>query len=154
MRKLWHDIQAHKWAAVLFVVYWLATLVVVHSTWAGGIPDPVVALLFTTPLIAGFLVGRWRASTPERAAGSGDVMRGGTLAGVLSAAMTLVVMKGGVVDEVIGWIRGWEFFGQWGEVLEFTIAAAVLGAVLGLVGATLAVVVDRRRRLGRRSLPT
>jgi hypothetical protein len=140
--------------AVLLVVYWLATLVVVHFTWAGGIPDPVVALPFTAPLIAGFVVGHWRAWTPERAAGSDDVMRGGTLAGVLSAVMTLVVMKGGSVDEVIGWTRGWEFSGQWGEVLEVTIAAAVLGAVLGLVGAALAVVVDHRRRLGRRSLPT
>ena len=149
MKRVWHDVQAHKRAAVLFLVYWLATLAVVHVTWSGGIPDPVVVLLLTTPLIAGVLVGRWRAPTPEHAAHSRDRIRGGMLAGVLSAEITLLVMKGGVVYEVIGWVRGWEFFGQWGEVLEFTIAAGVLGAVLGLAGAVIAMILDRVRRQGR-----
>lgn len=36
MRRLWRDIQAHKRAAVLFLVYWLATLVVIPMTWARG----------------------------------------------------------------------------------------------------------------------
>ena len=149
MRRLWHDVQAHKRAAVLFLLYWLATLAVILVTWSGGIPDPVVVLLLTTPLIAGFLVGWWRAPTPEHAAHSRDRIGGGVLAGVLIAEMTLLVMKGGVVDEVIGWMRGWEFFGQWGEVLEFTIAAGVLGAVLGLAGAVIALILDHVRRRGR-----
>jgi hypothetical protein len=96
MRKLWHEIQTHKRAALLLLAYWLATLAVIPITWSGGIPYPVVALLFTTPLIAGVLVGRWRASKPERAADSGDQIRGGMLAGVLSAEITLLVMKGGL----------------------------------------------------------
>jgi len=147
MRRLWHDIQAHKRAAVLFLVYWLATLAVVPMTWAGGIPGRVVVLLLTTPLIAGALVGRWRASTPERAARSRDRVWGGMLVGVLSAEITLLVMKGGVVDEVIGWIQGHRFRG--GEVLEFCIASGVLGAFLGLAGAVLAIILDRVRRRGR-----
>ena len=69
------------------------------------------------------------------------------LAGVLSAEITLLVMKGGVVDEVIGWKHGHRF--QGGEVLEFTIAAGVLGAVLGLAGAVIAMILDRVRRQGR-----
>ena len=149
MRRLWQDVQAHKRAAVLFLVYWLATLAVILVTWSGGIPDPVVALLLTTPLIAGFLVGRWRAPTPEYAARSRDRIGGGVLAGVLSAEITLLVMKGGVVDEVIGWMRGWGFFGQWGEVLAFAIAAGVLGAVLGLAGAVIAMILDHVRRRSR-----
>jgi hypothetical protein len=69
------------------------------------------------------------------------------LAGVLSAEITLLVMKGGVVDEVIGWKHGHRF--QGGEVLEFCIASGVLGALLGLAGAVLAIILDRVRRQGR-----
>lgn len=85
MSNLWQDIQAHKWAAVWYLVYWLATLALVPITWAGGIPGPVVVLLFTNPLIAGALVGRWRAATLERAVRTGDRFRGCMLAGVLRA---------------------------------------------------------------------
>jgi hypothetical protein len=145
MRGLWHDFQAHKWAAALLLVYWLATLAVSFATWYQGIPAPVVILLLTTPLIAGFLVGRWRAPTPEHAIHSRDRIGGGMLAGVLSAEITLLVMKGGVVDEVIGWVRGWEFYGQWGEVLGFCIVSSVLGTLLGLAGAVISMVLDRVR---------
>jgi hypothetical protein len=152
MRKLWRDIQAHKRAAVLFLVYWLATLAVVPITWAGGISPPVVVLLLTTPLIAGVLVGRWRASTPERATHSRDRISGGMLAGVLSAEITLLVMKGGAVDEVTGWIHGHKFQGD--EVLGFSIVTGVFGVFLGLAGAVLAIVMDRFRRHGRPTLST
>jgi len=145
MRRLWHDFQAHKWAAVLFLVYWLATLAV---SWGRGNTDPVVVLLLTTPLIAGFLVGRWRAPTPAHAAHSRDRIGGGMLSGVLSAEITLLVMKGGVVHEFIGWVRGWEFYGQWGEELGFCIVTGVLGALLGLAGAVIAMILDRIRRQG------
>lgn len=143
MRRLWHDFQAHKWAAALLLVYWLATLAVSFATWYHGIPDRVVVLLLTTPLVAGFLVGRWRAPTPERAAHSRDRIGGGVLTGVLSAEITLVVMKGGVVEEVIVWMRGG---GQrFGEMLAFCLVGGVLGALLGLTGATLAIILDRVR---------
>jgi hypothetical protein len=145
MRRLWYDFQAHKWAAVLFLMYWLATLAVSFVTGNGGIPDRVVVLLLTTPLIAGILVGWWRVPTPEHTARSRDRIGGGMLAGVLSAEITLLVMRTGIVAEVIGWVRGWEFFGQWGEVLEFTVVAGVLGAVLGLVGAVISMILDRVR---------
>ncbi len=147
MRRLWHDFQTHKRAAVLFLGYWLATLAVNLLTWTGGIPGRVVVLLLTTPLIAGVLVGQWRASTAERAARSRDRIGGGMLAGALSAEVTLLVMKGGAVDEVIGWIQGQRFQGV--EVLAFCIASGILGAFLGLAGAVLAIVLDRVRRQGR-----
>ena len=95
MKKLWQDIKAHKWAAVFFLVYWLATLVVVPITWHGGIPTPVVLLLFTVPLIAGILVGLWRSSAPEHTAHLSDKIGGGMLAGLLCTGITVLVMKGG-----------------------------------------------------------
>jgi hypothetical protein len=146
MRRLWHDFQAHKWAAVLFLAYWLATLAV---SWSRGNTDPVVMLLLATPLIAGFLVGRWRAPTPEHAAHMRDRIGGGMLAGVLGAEITLLVIKGGIIHEVIGWVRGWEFYGQWGEVLGFCIASGVLGALLGLAGAVISMVRDHVRHQRR-----
>jgi hypothetical protein len=118
-------------------------------TWSGGIPERVVVLLLTTPLIAGFLVGWWRAPTPEHAAHSRDRIGGGMLSGVLCAEITFLVMKGGAVNEVIGWLRGWEFFGQWGEVLGLGIFNGVLGALLGLAGAVISMVLDRVRRQRR-----
>ena len=54
-------------------------------------------------------------------------------------------MKGGVVDEVIGWMRGWKFFEQWGEVAGFIIAAGVFGIIFGFVGAVLASIIERLR---------
>jgi len=145
MKRLWLDIKAHKWAAGFFLIYWLATLVVVPITWQGGIPTPVVLLLFTVPLIAGILVGSWRSSAPEHRAHLGDQIGGGMLAGLLCTVVTDLVMKGGVIDEVQGWMRGWEHFGQWGEVAVFFIVAGVLGLILGFAGAVLASIVERFR---------
>ncbi len=143
MRKLWQDIRAHKGAAVFFLVYWLATLVVVLITWDGGIPPPVVLLLFTVPLIAGILVGLWRSSAPEHTAHLGGKIRGGMLAGLLSSEITLFVMKGGVVEEVIVWMQGG---GQrFGEMLVFCVVTGVFGIILGFAGAGLASIVERFR---------
>jgi hypothetical protein len=99
-------------------------------------------------------VGRWRESTPERAARSGDRIKGGMLAGVLSAEITWFVMKGGIVDEVIRWMHRHKFqrgevLELWGELLEFSIATGVVGVLLGLLGAVLAMFLDRFRRQGR-----
>jgi hypothetical protein len=54
MRKLWHDIQTHKRAAALFLVYWLVTTVVATSVWFDTTQSPL--LLATSPLIAGGMV--------------------------------------------------------------------------------------------------
>jgi len=138
MRRLWHDFQAHKRAAVLFLVYWLATLAVDFVTWHHGIPDGPLILVLTTPLIAGALVGRWRASTPERTARWHDRIMGGMLAGGLIAGITWLVMRGGIVDEAIGWMRS--HGSRWGEMLVLWIACGVFGAFLGLIGAVYAIV--------------
>jgi hypothetical protein len=140
MRKLWQDIQAHKRAAVLFLIYWLVTLVVILITWDEGIPFPVVLLLLTVPLIAGILVGLSRSSMPDTAR-FGDKIGGGMLAGLLCTEITFLVMRGGFVEELIVWMRGG---GQrFGEMLVFCIVAGVLGIILGFIGAALASIMER-----------
>ena len=142
MRRLWHDVQAHTRAAVLFVLYWLATLGLDFVTWFH--PDRVVILFLTTPLIAGALVGRWRASTPERTARLLDRIMGGMLAGGLVGGITWLVKRGGIVDEAISWMRGEG--SRWGEMLVLWIASGILGAILGLIGVVYAITRDLARR--------
>ena len=147
--RIWRDIQAHKRAALLLFVYWLAVLALIPITWAPGIPFPVVVLLFTMPLIAGALEGRWRGPTPERAAHSVDRIRGGMLAGALSAEITVSVMKTGFIDEALR--NGIKFPGK--DLFVYAAIVGVLGAILGLAGAVLAIILDRFRHHGR-SIPS
>ncbi len=147
MKRLWRDFQAHRWAAALFLVYWLATLAIQRVTNQGGIPNSVLVLLLTIPLVAGALVGWWRGTAPAGAHRSRDRITGGLLVGVLGVAITMLVGKGGVVEEVIGGLRGSPYF-QGGEMLGFLVVGCVLGAVLGSAGAGLAMVLDRVRHPG------
>jgi hypothetical protein len=119
-------------AMVLYSVYWLGTLAVVALTWTDGIPGVVVLLVLTNPLIAGGLIGRWLSSMPETSSGAVGV---GALAGALWAEVTLFVMKGGVIDELLGWRSGQSYVG---ELLGFVIVTAVAGFFLGFVGAAVA----------------
>ena len=134
MKNLWIDIKNHRRAAILLALYWLATLAIAAFNWDRGIPGPVVGLLFTPSLLAGLFVGRWRAAAGGRG-DRGRRLQGGSLVGLLFALSTLLVMKGGVLDEFLGWLGGARF--QGGEVLEFIIFTAIAGAVLGLLGAAL-----------------
>ena len=145
MRNLWQDVQAHKLAAMAFLVYWIATLVVVTLTRDGDLPMPVFLLLLTVPLLAGILVRRWRSAVPGRTVRWAEKAKGGMLAGFLCAAMTNLVMKGGVLDEVQGYLRGWAHYGQWDGVAAFFIVYGVLGLILGLAGAALASIMERFR---------
>ena len=52
-------------------------------------------------------------------------------------------MKGGVVDEVIVWMRGGGH--RFGEMLVFLIVAGVFGIILGFAGAVLASIMERFR---------
>jgi len=142
MTRLWHDLQTHGLAAVLFLLYWLATLTVQRMTDYGGTPNAVVVLLLTTPLIAGALVGWWRRAMPEPAHRWRDRITGGMLVGVLTFAITMVVTKGGVIDEVISGIRRSPYF-EGGEMLGMFTVGCVVGVLLGSVGAALAMILER-----------
>ena len=144
MRRLWRDVRAHGRAAALFLVYWLAILAVVFVTWSSGIPDGPLLLVLIAPLIAGALVGRWRMSTPEFTVRWHERITGGMLAGALVAGITWVVIRGGIVSEAISWLRGTG--SRWGEMLVVWIGCVVFGALLGLIGAVCAIMLDRTRR--------
>ena len=135
MRKLWLDLAHHRSAAALFLAYWLATLVVVPLISHGGIPISLVALLLANSFIAGALIGWWRGSTSERFASSGERIVAGTIAGLLTSEITLIVMAG---EELVDWMRGGHFQGD--EVLVFAIALGLVGAIFGLAGAMCSVV--------------
>jgi hypothetical protein len=131
MRRLWHDIQTHQRAAVVFLVYWVAAAL------AAARDSPGLLLLFATPLIAGALVGWWRST--ER-------ILGGLLAGVLTGALVSLVVD---VREVVGWIQHGRVRGIRGdEMLEWLVFLVVAGGLLGMAGAGLAILL-RRSRGGR-----
>ena len=142
MRRLWHEFRAHRRASVLFLLYWLAILTIQRLTEHGGTPTPIVVLLLTTPLFGGALVGWWRGALPEGAHRSRDRIMGGMLVGVLCFAITMVVTKGGVIDEVISGIQGSPYF-QGGEMLGMFLVGCVVGALLGSAGAALAMLLER-----------
>ncbi len=149
MGKLWRDLWAHKRAAALFLLYWLATVAVVVVTWEpGGMANGALVLLLTTPLIAGALVGWWRGTMPEPAHRWRDQITGGMLAGLLTLVITLV---GSIIKDLSGVVR--DFGSQGGEILEWFIASGVVGAVLGSVGAALAMALGRVGHHGGRLRP-
>jgi hypothetical protein len=152
MSRIWRDIQTHRWAALVYLVYWILTLATIVITWNQGIPGAVVALVLTNPLIAGALVVWWRVATPEKAANPVERFRVGMLTGVLSTEITFLVMKGGAGAEVVGWMRGDKFQGI--EVLEFAIAAAMFGVVLGFVGAAFAMAFDHLHHDHHKPIPS
>jgi hypothetical protein len=100
MSRIWRDIQTHRWAALVYLVYWILTLATIVITWNQGIPGAVVALVLTNPLIACALVVWWRVATPEKAANPVERFRVGMLTGVLSTEITFLVMKGGAGAEL------------------------------------------------------
>jgi hypothetical protein len=142
MKKLWQDIARHRGAAAFYLVYWLATVMMVPLMSDGGIPDPAVALLLSNSLISGALVSWWRGPTLERTSSLGERIRGGMLAGLLSAEITLLMIKGGAGDELIGWMRGGRFQGD--EVLGFAIISGALGVLLGSIGAACSAILHHR----------
>ena len=145
MKKLWQDISLHRGAAAVFLLYWITTVVTVpFSSSNRGIPVSVVALLLSNSLISGALISWWRGQASERTYSLGSKLRGGALAGVLIGEITLLVTKGGAIDELVGWLQGWPYFGQWNEVLGFAIAAGILGALLGSIGAACSAVLHKR----------
>jgi hypothetical protein len=66
----------------------------------------------------------------------GGKIGGGMLAGLLCTGITVLVMRGGIINELIGWILGWG--ARWGEMLVFAIVFGVFGIILGFIGAAIA----------------
>jgi len=100
---------------VLFAGFWLATIVAVPFAWQGGIPGPLVALLLRNCLIAGALMSWWHGKSVDRAYSAGSRIGFGAFVGSLFGEITCLVTKGGAVDELFGWMRGWPPFWTMGR---------------------------------------
>jgi hypothetical protein len=142
MKKLWNNIQTHRQASLLFLSCWLVSTVIAITVF----PDsPVMAVIvLSPPLAVGALVGWWRAS--ERI---GERIGGGVLAGLL---VGVILDLGMIAVAVFSWIRPGQIKNDkneyLGEAIVFLVLFVVFGAVLGWVGARLAIILDRYRRHG------
>ena len=60
MKRLWIDIQTHRQVSLLFLSCWLVSTVIAVAVF----PDSLVRafIVLSPPLVAGALVGWWRAS--------------------------------------------------------------------------------------------
>jgi hypothetical protein len=140
MRRLWRDIKDHPFSAALFLVYWLAVWGAHwYLKWNGGIPTAGLILHLLAPVIAGGLVGWWRAPTLEGLLVGRGHLAGGPLAAALVIELDIVLLFGtDQLDDVLHgkWpgVREWlvEGFFEW---LEWSVAFGIFALGLGLIGA-------------------
>ena len=131
MRQLWHDIQTHRLAAALFLVFWLATWGITWATWQASMSSLALGLHLLLPFVAGALVGWWRNTT----AGS---IGGGMLAGLLLCVINWAIM---LVFEIGSAMPLDEEFIM--EALVMGLIYAVIGIVLGMVGGLISALLVR-----------
>jgi hypothetical protein len=152
MAHLWHDIKSHRLAAAIFLVVWLAAWGITVGIWqydadgySFGMHPVSIPWHFVLPLVVGGLVGWWRA-----AFGAG--IKGGMLAGMLFCVtnMAILVAWSGILialgrvspDANLAWWEG--LFEVLHLGLTYALIGLALGAVGGLGGAALSVVMRRR----------
>jgi hypothetical protein len=133
MRQLWRDIKAHPVSAVLFAACWLGTWAITALTWQRGMGALAVILHLLSPVIAGGLVGWWRAPVREGLLVGRGYLAGGPLAAALVILIDIAFIFGaaGIYNVLHG---KWEWAGvvAW---LAFSAAFGLIALVLGLVGA-------------------
>lgn len=142
MRKLWLDVTRHPVSAASFLTYWLAVWVAYwYFGWSGGIPTPGVVLGLLAPLIAGSLVGFWRAPAREGLLIAGRRLAGAPLAAalVIIADMTILFVPAFLsafqhgAGEWVGVVGGWL-----GACAIMGLIALLLGWLGGLAGGMVA----------------
>ena len=133
MRRLWQEINDHRRPSALFLTYWLAAWAVTALTWSGGMGALAVILHLFSPVIAGGMMGWWRAPEREGLLVGRGHLAGGPLAGALvmlaNVALTFVAAA---VAALLNGTWEWAGFVEW---LAFSAAFGLLGLVLGLGGA-------------------
>ncbi len=154
MRQLWQDIQTHRLAAALFLVFWLAIWGITWATWQESMSPLALGLHLLLLFVAGALVGWWRNTT----AGS---IGGGMLAGLLLNVINCAFLF--VFDEILRWTgraqpdpeltASIEWWGNLPWFLIFAVIGIVLGMVGGLIGALLAAALRRVRGGGGPAAP-
>jgi hypothetical protein len=145
MRQLWHEVIGHRACAALFLVYWLAAWAITVLTWSGGMTPMAVVLHLLSPVIAGGMVGWWRAQAREGLLVGRGHLAGGPLAAalVILADVALVFGAAGLDGLLHG---GWQASGAVGWLVEWVAWSAVLGLlalVLGLLGALVGATLAR-----------
>ena len=133
MRRIWNEVKAHRLATILFLLYWVIAFGLDAFGWRKPKYRPedmgttVIYLHFLLPVIAGASIGWWRRNTPGRIAG-----------GMVAAEVVLIVDAAAVLAHQ--WIAF--HMGETGgsgeritEVPVFLMAIALMGSLLGLIGA-------------------
>jgi hypothetical protein len=149
MRELWRDARGHPVAAGCFLVFWLAPWVAyVYLGWSSGIPTAGMVPGLLAPVVAGALVGWWRAPALESLLVDGRRIAGAPLAAVLVIVtdVTLVfapdVVRGlgrgapAALDAIVGWL---------GASVVLGLIAMLFGWLAGAAGGLLARVLHQPR---------
>lgn len=132
-RQLWRDIRAHRVSAGVFLAYWAATWAITALTWQAGMGQVAVILHLLSPVIAGGLVGWWRAPVREGLLVGRGYLAGGPLAAALVILIDIAFIFGAA--GVYALHRGtWQWAGvvAW---LAFSAAFGLIALLFGLVGA-------------------
>lgn len=148
MRQLWHDIRTHPYSAVLFLLFWLAYWVAHWSLeWSGGIPPAGVSVGLLAPVMAGALVGWWRAPTREGLLLARRSLAGGPLAALLVILVDMVLLFAPSFFGAI--VHGTR---EWAEVVVSWLGAStimgLLALAMGWVGARVGAVLAGAVRAG------
>ncbi len=145
MRRLWSDIQRHRLAVGIFLLYWLVTWAVTGATWefdtsgkSVGMDPTALYLHLFLPLFAGALVGWWRSVVMPHEVRLVPSARGGAFAGFVIGEVDLLLfllwlgalMLRGMIPPSSG---GQTVWGGW-VVLEYMVLLAVVGSFFGMVG--------------------
>lgn len=147
MRRLWREIGSHPLSVLWFAAYWLATWAVTYLTWQqpAGMAPAAVVLHFLAPFLAGAVVGWWRAPPREEPPNARGEYTGGALAAacVMVVSVALIFVPDAWQDLRHGGLK-WAGVGKW---LVWSIAAAAIAVVLGLIGTQVGVAAARSVRV-------
>jgi len=135
MRQLWHDIQTHRLATLLFLLLWAATWLVTVVTWerdaAGfsiGMAPLAIPLHLVLPLTLGALITLYRSNTP------GTLLRTCALAGAIFGVVHFAILS--LVDVL--WLPEVESSPPFADLAGGTIVGAFVYAgvcvVLSMIG--------------------
>jgi len=132
MRQLWHDIEAHRLSAGLFFVYWLLAWAITLLTWQRGMAPVPVTLHLLSPVVAGGMVGWWRAPAREGLLVGRGYLAGGPLAAalVVLADIALIFGAAGLDGLIHGRLRV-------AGAVEWLVGGVAFSAVFGLIALVL-----------------
>ena len=129
MRQLWRDVRRHWISASSFLAYWLVVwLAYWYFDWTGGIPTIGVVLGLLAPVIAGALVGWWRAPARE------GLLIGGRYLAAAPLAAVLIIVADMAILFAPAFARGLQHgTAEWVGVLVALLGACVIMGLIALL---------------------